>query len=76
MNSNSLQCPECDGRNLYTTSVVSAGGHGPVLLPGLGGFLRFAKFDVVVCSDCGLTRFFAEPSARTKLSTSSRWTRL
>ena len=76
MNTRSHACPECSRQNLYKTSVNSAGNHGPVLLPGLGGFLRYAKFDVVICRDCGHTRFFAEPSARTKLSTSSRWTRL
>ena len=46
METDSRTCPECAGQNLYATTVGSAGGHGPVLLPGLGGFLHFAKFNV------------------------------
>jgi predicted nucleic-acid-binding Zn-ribbon protein len=66
------KCPECGSQALYTTQVDSA-GHSIALLPGLGGFLRMAKFNVVVCENCGLTRFYAEPSAREKLSRSARW---
>jgi predicted nucleic-acid-binding Zn-ribbon protein len=69
-------CPECGGSHLHQTTTASAGTHGPALLPGLGGFLSFAKFRVVVCADCALTRFYAEPDARAKLSGSSRWFRL
>jgi len=76
METDSRTCPECARQNLYATTVGSAGGHGPVLLPGLGGFLHFAKFNIVVCSDCGLTRFYAEPGARAKLPNASQWTRL
>lgn len=49
--------------------------HGPLLLPGLNrSFWRpFAKFQVVVCADCGLTRFYAEASARAKLPTAEGW---
>ena len=68
-------CPNCGQRNLYKTkSVVSAGGgHAPNFLPGLGGFLRTARFTIVLCRACGLTRFFAEPEALEKLTESSKW---
>jgi predicted nucleic-acid-binding Zn-ribbon protein len=66
-------CPECAGTKLFSRDVASGGRYGPQLLPGLGAFMQFAKFRVVVCADCGLTRFFAEPSARRKLATSDGW---
>jgi predicted nucleic-acid-binding Zn-ribbon protein len=59
-------CPNCCGNELFTNRVTSGNTRGLYLLEGLGGFFHFAKFDVVVCADCGLTRFFAEPSAREK----------
>lgn len=76
MKTDSRQCPECDGRNLYVTSATSAAGYGPILLPGLGGFLTYARSNIVICADCGLIRFYAEPSTRAKLPTASQWTRL
>jgi hypothetical protein len=69
-------CPNCGGNNLYTTSVVAGGGYAPYYLPGLGGFLRHARFDLVACADCGLIRFFAEPEATAKIAASDKWTKL
>ena len=76
MKTRNTQCPECDGHSLYHTTARSGSGYGPVLLPGLGRFLRMADFHVVVCADCGLTRFYAAQDARSKLRTSKRWTQL
>ena len=72
----SRKCPECESQSLFTTITRSGGQHGPVLLPGLGGFLHYAKFRVVVCQDCGLTRFYAEPEALQKLPDASKWQRM
>ncbi len=72
----SRKCPECDGQTLFTTIVASGGQHGPALLPGLGGFLHYAKFRLVVCQACGLTRFYAEPEALKKISEASQWQRM
>jgi predicted nucleic-acid-binding Zn-ribbon protein len=72
----SPNCPECSGTNLYATEVSSGGGHAPNFLPGLGGFLSRSRFDVVVCSDCGLTRLFAQESALSKLRTARAWHRI
>ena len=70
-------CSNCGGRNLYRGQRVNAGGgYAPSYLRGLGGMLSVAKWRVVVCRDCGLTRFFAEPEAREKLGESSKWERL
>ncbi|MDH4132514.1 MAG: hypothetical protein OEV95_11990 [Gemmatimonadota bacterium] len=70
-------CPNCRGTNLFRSPEVSAGGgHAPNFLPGLGGFLTTEKFTLVVCEDCGLTRWFARKQATVKLSTSPKWTRV
>jgi hypothetical protein len=48
----------------YSSSGVSSGGgYAPNYLPGLGSFFSPPQFTVVVCRDCGLTRFFASPEA-------------
>ena len=67
-------CPSCGGNTLYRgPETSSGGGHAPNYLAGLGTFLRSARFSLVVCRDCGLTRFFAAPEARAKLKESARW---
>lgn len=67
-------CPECGQSHLYASGEVSAGGgYAPNYLPGLGSFLSVAKFTVVVCQDCGLTRFFAAQTALDKLAETSKW---
>jgi predicted nucleic-acid-binding Zn-ribbon protein len=71
-----VSCPECGAKSLYRTTTNANGGHGPSLLPGLGGFFRFAQFEVVACAACGLTRFYAEQPARTKLPTARQWVRI
>jgi hypothetical protein len=67
-------CPNCGGTTQFQGPDTSAGGgHAPNYLPGLGGFLRAARFTLVVCRDCGLTRFFASAEARAKLRDSGKW---
>jgi predicted nucleic-acid-binding Zn-ribbon protein len=68
-------CPNCHGTTLYASREISAGGgHAPNYLPGLGSsFLTSARFTLVVCRDCGLTRFFASPQATAKLKESRKW---
>lgn len=73
----SKKCPECGGGGLYRSENVSAsGGDGLNFLPGLGDFFSYPKFHIVLCKDCGLTRFFAAREALSKLSDSKKWTRL
>jgi predicted nucleic-acid-binding Zn-ribbon protein len=70
-------CPNCASKQLYKSQDVSAGGgHAPNYLPGLGGFFSAEKFTLVLCGVCGLTRFFARPTAMAKLSESKKWTRI
>jgi predicted nucleic-acid-binding Zn-ribbon protein len=72
----STPCPECGKSNLYRSVQMSAGGgHAPNYLPGLGTFFTGAKFQVIVCRDCGLTRFYADREARGRLAESKKWTR-
>jgi hypothetical protein len=69
-------CPYCGGTDLYTRRVPSGGAHGPYLLAGLGSFMHYADFDVLVCAGCGLTRLFAEPAVRQNVRSSADWKRL
>lgn len=70
-------CPECGNSNLYASSDVSAGGgYSPNYLPGLGMFLSSATFTIIVCKDCGLTRFFASSGALSKLSECNKWSKV
>jgi DNA-directed RNA polymerase subunit RPC12/RpoP len=73
-----VPCPNCQSRNLYKTKKPdpSGGGHAPNFLPGLGKWYRAARFDIVVCRDCGLSRFFANEEDRSHLDNSSKWERL
>ena len=70
-------CPECDGRNLFRSvkTIDAGGGYAPDYLPGLGRWYRGARFQIVVCKDCGLTRFFAADEARERLASGKVWKR-
>ncbi|RLS38922.1 MAG: hypothetical protein DWH81_09265 [Planctomycetota bacterium] len=70
------RCHHCGGDQLYSTVTNAAGGYGPNLLPGLGGFFHGATFQVVVCRDCGWTQFFASKPALEKLEQASDWRRV
>lgn len=70
------ECPECESQTLYATEVSAGGGYSPNYLPQLGSLWGAARFVVVVCADCGLTRFFAPKHAREKLAKAGKWTRL
>jgi predicted nucleic-acid-binding Zn-ribbon protein len=76
MNPNHQKCPECGRQNTYSTITNSGGGAGQICLPGLGSFFRMAKFEIVVCADCGLTRFYTDAKARAKLASAKAWRRL
>jgi predicted nucleic-acid-binding Zn-ribbon protein len=65
-------CPHCGSADLYTHNVEAGGVHGPNLLSGLGGFLSFATFDVVLCATCGRCEFFADERARQNATTTWR----
>jgi len=71
-------CPNCSGSNLFRSRrpVSAGGGYAPNYLPGLGRWLSSGRFDIVVCRDCGLTRFFAQREATAKLGESGRWERV
>ena len=66
-------CPECGRQNLHQTTTAASGLYGPSLLPGRGSLFHTPLLGVVVCADCGLTRFYAEPSARARLAESGKW---
>jgi predicted nucleic-acid-binding Zn-ribbon protein len=67
-------CPNCGSKALFRSKEVSAGGgHAPDYLPGLGRTFVAEKFNLVLCSDCGLTRFFARRAATEKVRDSNKW---
>jgi len=72
-------CLNCGGSNLYKSSDVSSGGgYAPNYLPDLGSHFGFvsAQFTMVVCTDCGLTNFFASDKAVAKIPGSKKWQRV
>ncbi len=71
-------CPNCGGGNLYQSrkTVGGGGGYAPNYLPGLGSLFQAGRFRMVICRDCGLTRFFAERNATDRLADSSKWERV
>jgi len=74
---NRATCPECGSRDQYQTlKPVSAGGSDPNFLPDLGKWYESAKFELVVCADCGLTRYYAAREGREKLGRSKKWRRV
>ena len=68
-------CSNCGSKRQYQNKkqMSAGGGQGPNYLSGLGTFWKPAMFEVVVCMDCGLTRYFANAEAREKLRTSPKW---
>ncbi|HEX6557934.1 MAG TPA: hypothetical protein VF021_00685 [Longimicrobiales bacterium] len=68
-------CPNCGSKRLFKNRkpVSAGGGYAPDYLNGLGSFFSPAKFEIVVCQDCGLTRYFAVREALAKLQTSTKW---
>ncbi len=71
-------CPNCGVGPLFLKEKVGArGSHGPDLLPHLGKWgLVGARFNVVVCGNCGLTRLVAGSDALERLRESEKWRRL
>ena len=72
----SRECPECGRSSLYRTEVSAGGGYAPNYLPSLGSIFAAAKFTVVLCQDCGLTRFFADRTVLPRVSSAKKWTRV
>jgi hypothetical protein len=70
-------CPNCRSSRLYASKDVSAGGgYAPNYLPGLGGTFSAEKFNLVICADCGLVRFFAREKALSRVADSKKWEKI
>ena len=68
-------CPNCTSDDLRATTADASNQLGLDLLPGTHGIFGQSTFEVVVCCNCGLTRFFASPEEVEKLLKSSLWHR-
>ncbi|MCB9881089.1 MAG: hypothetical protein H6834_04805 [Planctomycetes bacterium] len=74
----SRTCLSCGSTDLWRTTTPANGGYGPALLPSLGALFKSAKFDLVLCADCGHVAFYADKDAlqRLKEKKPKRWTRV
>ena len=52
-------CPHCRGTEIYHEEVVAHQGNMD-LLPGIGSFLSFGRFDVYACAGCGHVQLFIQ----------------
>ena len=55
-------CRNCGSSELFTASVPAGGGLSPSLLPV--GALHGARFENIVCADCGLTEWYVAAEHR------------
>ncbi|MDZ4805661.1 MAG: hypothetical protein SGI90_12445 [Candidatus Eisenbacteria bacterium] len=61
---------------VYSSEEISAGGgYAPNYLPGLEKYwgMVAAKFCLVVCTNCGLARFFVSDEAVSRIPESEHW---
>ena len=49
-------CTNCSANEFYTAEINGGGGLSPDLLPV--GFFHGSRYQIVVCGDCGHTRWF------------------
>jgi len=52
-------CPHCKSSDIYRTR-AEARGEDIDLLPGVGAWFDYGKFDIYVCGQCGHTQFFVQ----------------
>jgi predicted nucleic-acid-binding Zn-ribbon protein len=55
------RCRNCGSSEFYSQEVGARGGHGPDLLPKIGGIFSNPKFHIRVCGNCGLVEWFVPP---------------
>ena len=66
-------CPNCTSDDLRATTADASSHLGPDLLPGAHAIFDPGTLEVVVCCNCGLTRFFASHEEVERLLKSARW---
>src|SRR5262245_41345369 len=72
-NMNVGPCSHCGSSDLRTTTANAVGAAGPDWLPEASGWITPAKFQVVGCCKCGLTRFFAPQEELDRIAKSAWW---
>jgi hypothetical protein len=66
------KCIICSSNSLLSAEASSASGNGPNLLPGTGVFIP-AKFNVVVCTNCGFVHWFVRSQDIDKVKNSRKF---
>jgi len=66
-------CPNCASDDLRTTAADASNDFGLDLLPDAHGWFSHGTFNVVVCCNCGLTRFFASQEEIERIRKSAVW---
>jgi predicted nucleic-acid-binding Zn-ribbon protein len=73
-------CPECGSSQLFRSVPTATWGSreaGATIFPGLGtGWAAQARFTVVACKDCGLSRLYLSHEGREQLGSSDSWRRV
>jgi len=70
-------CPECGSEKVYRykKSLKPHGGDGYSLIPGTG-WLTPALWTPIVCTSCGLVRFFVTETTGQLIEESKHWVRV
>ncbi len=75
--SESRTCRACGNDRVLMTRVAARGGYGPDLLPGVGGrVFQVPRFEMYVCSDCGLVDFVVPQEYLPIIRSSKKWSRV
>lgn len=66
------KCQSCGKEKLLVADVSAAGAYGPNLLPGTGLFVS-AKFNIVICSNCGFVHWYVRSQDIEKVKKSKKF---
>ena len=67
-------CTNCGSKRLYQNAgELRAFQNAPFNLAGLLPWYKMPQYDVVICSDCGLSRIFVGQAERDALRNAKNW---
>jgi ribosomal protein S27AE len=68
-------CPDCGGREIFTTVVSAGGGRAPDLLPGAHPWWKGATLEVYICGTCGHFQYYVPDDTLAKVRESTKFQR-